>query len=62
MLASLHQAWADVAKDEGDQDYFFRTVLDDIEKFTAKSQSPSPPAAPNVSAEPSAEAETKATP
>ena len=62
VLASLHQAWTDVAKDEGDQDYFFRTVLDDIEKFTAKSQSPSPPAAPNVSAEPSAQAETKATP
>ena len=34
VLASLHQAWTDVAKDEGDQDYFFRTVFDDIEKFT----------------------------
>jgi TRAP-type mannitol/chloroaromatic compound transport system substrate-binding protein len=61
VLASLHQAWADVAKDEGDQDYFFRTVLDDIEKFSAKSQVPSA-GAPNVSAEPSAQVETKATP
>ena len=37
----LQQAWSEVAKDEGDQDYFFRTVLDDIEKFRAKcAQSP----------------------
>lgn len=62
VLASLHQAWAEVAKDEGDQDYFFRTVLDDIEKFRAKTQATSSPAAPNVSAEPSASAETKAVP
>jgi hypothetical protein len=33
----LKDAWGKVAKDEGDQDYFFRFVLDDIEKFTAKS-------------------------
>ncbi len=39
MLASLRQAWTEIAKDEGDQDYFFRTVLDDIEKFRAKAAS-----------------------
>jgi TRAP-type mannitol/chloroaromatic compound transport system substrate-binding protein len=37
VLAALKDAWGKVAKDEGDQDYFFRFVLDDIEKFTAKS-------------------------
>ena len=62
VLASLRQAWTEVAKDEGDQDYFFRTVLDDIEKFRDKPQTEPAPAAPNVSAEPSASAETKATP
>lgn len=62
VLASLRQAWTEVAKDEGDQDYFFRTVLDDIEKLRDKAQTEPAPAAPNVSAEPSASAETKATP
>jgi TRAP-type mannitol/chloroaromatic compound transport system substrate-binding protein len=65
VLAALRTAWGEIAKDEGDQDYFFRTVLDDIEKFRAKSQSaPSQPAAPpaTVSAEPGASAETKAAP
>ncbi|MGA7457522.1 MAG: C4-dicarboxylate ABC transporter, partial [Methyloceanibacter sp.] len=38
VLASLHQAWTEIAKDEGDQDYFFRTVLDDIERFRARPQ------------------------
>ena len=37
VLAALKDAWGKVAKDEGDQDYFFRAVLDDIDKFTAKS-------------------------
>ena len=62
VLASLRQAWTEVAKDEGDQDYFFRIVLDDIENFRDKAQTEPAPAAPNVSAEPSASAETKATP
>ena len=38
VLASLSAAWGEIAKEEGDRDYFFRTVLDDIEKFVAKSQ------------------------
>src|SRR5262245_18911617 len=61
VMASLQQAWREVAKDEGDQDYFFRAVLDDIDKFRAKSPS-SPDARPDVSAEPNAAAETKAVP
>ncbi len=51
VLAALKDAWGKVAKDEGDQDYFFRFVLDDIEKFTAKSSDqtqPSPGAAPQA--------------
>ncbi len=70
VLASLRSAWAEVAKEEGGQDYFFKTVLDDIEKFRTKKDGasgaptvqPAAVAAPNVSAEPSASAETKATP
>lgn len=41
VLAALRSAWADVAKEEGREDYFFKTVLDDIEKFRARSQSAS---------------------
>ena len=66
VLAAFRQAWTEIAKDEGDRDYFFRSVLDDIEKFRAKPATPEPaPAptpAPNVSAEPNAAAETKAIP
>jgi TRAP-type mannitol/chloroaromatic compound transport system substrate-binding protein len=53
VLASLRAAWGEIAKEEGDRDYFFKTVLDDIEKFVAKSQgvpgsqaAPAQPAAP----------------
>jgi TRAP-type mannitol/chloroaromatic compound transport system substrate-binding protein len=38
VLASLRAAWGEIAKEEGDRDYFFKTVLDDIENFVAKSQ------------------------
>jgi hypothetical protein len=34
-MTALKEAWAKVAKDEGDQDYFFRFVLDDIDRFRA---------------------------
>ncbi len=50
VLAALKDAWAKVAKDEGDQDYFFRFVLDDIDKFRAKpaaSDDPAPTRAPS---------------
>lgn len=59
VLAALRSAWAEIAKEEGDRDYFFRTVFDDIEKFRAKASGPS---APNASAEPDASAEAKAAP
>ena len=52
VIAALKDAWSKVAKDEGDQDYFFRFVLGDIEKFTAKSSDQtqrSPDAAPQPS-------------
>jgi TRAP-type mannitol/chloroaromatic compound transport system substrate-binding protein len=65
VLSSLRSAWTEIAKEEGDRDYFFKAVLDDIEKFRAKTEGPSvPKASPeqNVSAKPDASAETKATP
>jgi TRAP-type mannitol/chloroaromatic compound transport system substrate-binding protein len=53
VLASLRAAWGEIAKEEGDRDYFFKTVLDDIEKFVAKSQGvPGSQAAPAQSAAP----------
>jgi TRAP-type mannitol/chloroaromatic compound transport system substrate-binding protein len=58
VLSSLRAAWSEIAKDEGERDYFFKEVLDDIEKFRTKAASgpEAPPAAvarpaPNVSAE-----------
>ena len=58
VLAAMRSAWTEIAKEEGDRDYFFRTVFDDIEKFRAKATISSEPApstatqpAPNVSAE-----------
>jgi len=65
VLSSLRSAWTEIAKEEGDQDYFFKAVLDDIEKFRAKAEgasAPKPSPEPKVSAEPNASAETKATP
>lgn len=60
VLSALRAAWGEVAKEEGDQDYFFRTVLDDIERFRAKPESAQ--AAPGGSAESKASAETKTAP
>jgi TRAP-type mannitol/chloroaromatic compound transport system substrate-binding protein len=42
-LESLHEAWRQVAKEEGTRDYFFKEVLEDIEKFRAGNAA-SPPA------------------
>lgn len=36
VLAALRAAWAEVAKEEGERDYFFQEVLADIEKFRAR--------------------------
>jgi TRAP-type mannitol/chloroaromatic compound transport system substrate-binding protein len=65
VLASLQAAWGEIAKEEGDRDYFFKAVLDDIEKFIAKAQGAPearPTPEPKISAEPSAATETKPTP
>ena len=65
VLSSLRSAWTDIAKEEGDRDYFFKAVLDDIEKFRATAQGASeakPSPEPKVSTEPDASAETKAAP
>ena len=59
VLAALRSAWTEIANEEGDRDYFFRTVFDDIEKFRTKANSSS---APHASAEPEASAEAKAAP
>jgi TRAP-type mannitol/chloroaromatic compound transport system substrate-binding protein len=57
VLAAFRSAWAEVAKDEGEQDYFFKTVLDDIEKFRAKPEStPGTQAAPAAQALPTPQA------
>jgi hypothetical protein len=45
--------------EEGDRDYFFKAVLDDLDKFRAKAKGAS---APKPSTEPDASAEAKAAP
>jgi TRAP-type mannitol/chloroaromatic compound transport system substrate-binding protein len=42
VLSVLRSAWEAVAKEEGDRDYFFRTVLQDIAKFEAAPSKPAP--------------------
>jgi TRAP-type mannitol/chloroaromatic compound transport system substrate-binding protein len=59
VLASLRAAWGEIAKEEGDRDYFFKAVLDDIEQFRTKAEGAP---APNVSVEPSLSADTKPAP
>jgi TRAP-type mannitol/chloroaromatic compound transport system substrate-binding protein len=53
VLAVFKEAWAKVAKDEGDRDYFFRAVLEDIDKFRNKSPATEgPPSSPAPSPAP----------
>jgi TRAP-type mannitol/chloroaromatic compound transport system substrate-binding protein len=53
VLSALRAAWTEIVKEEGDRDYFFKAVLDDIEKFRAKSQGvPGAQAAPAQSSAP----------
>lgn len=54
VLAALKEAWAKVAKEEGDQDYFFRFVLDDLDKFRAKPAAEAPASPVTGSAAPEA--------
>jgi TRAP-type mannitol/chloroaromatic compound transport system substrate-binding protein len=61
VLSALRSAWQEVAKEEGERDYFFRTVLQDIEKFgEAAQRTEAPPSAPVRGA--GAAAETKPDP
>jgi TRAP-type mannitol/chloroaromatic compound transport system substrate-binding protein len=70
VLGAFRSAWAEVAKAEGEQDYFFKAVLDDIEKFRAKLQdtggpqaTPAPQASSSPQSAPGPEAPTpQATP
>jgi TRAP-type mannitol/chloroaromatic compound transport system substrate-binding protein len=64
VLAAFRSAWAEIAEDEGEQDYFFKTVLDDIDKFRAKPKStpatqgaPVPQGAPAAQAAPAPQAQ-----
>jgi TRAP-type mannitol/chloroaromatic compound transport system substrate-binding protein len=59
VLSTLRSAWDEVAKEEGDRDYFFRTVLQDIAKFGEAAPNKSAPAPAQGSG---AAAETKPTP
>ena len=40
VLAALREAWREVEHEDSARDYFFKTVLDDIEKFQAKESAP----------------------
>ena len=70
VLGAFRAAWTEVAKDEGEQDSFFKAVLDDIEKFRAKPQdtggpqaTPAPQASSSPQSAPGPEAPTpQATP
>jgi TRAP-type mannitol/chloroaromatic compound transport system substrate-binding protein len=46
VLSALRSAWGEIATEEGNQDYFFKTVLDDIAKFRAGAQKDAAPAPP----------------
>jgi TRAP-type mannitol/chloroaromatic compound transport system substrate-binding protein len=46
VLSALRDAWAEVAAEESAADYFFKSVLDDIETFRNKAPDPPAPAAP----------------
>ncbi len=35
VLDALREAWGEVAKEEGTRDYFFKVILDDLERFEA---------------------------
>jgi TRAP-type mannitol/chloroaromatic compound transport system substrate-binding protein len=69
VLSALRAAWEAIAKEEGDRDYFFRIVFEDIAKFRDAAENnpapaPSAAAAPSTAPEPKpdAAAETKPSP
>jgi TRAP-type mannitol/chloroaromatic compound transport system substrate-binding protein len=54
VLDALREAWAEVAKEEGIRDYFFKEVLEDMKKFQASAAGPTPAAPVTQKAEPAA--------
>lgn len=46
VLEALRSAWTELAKEEGERDYFFQEVLEDIEKFRARQALPQTGGAP----------------
>jgi TRAP-type mannitol/chloroaromatic compound transport system substrate-binding protein len=52
VLAALRAAWTELAKEEGERDYFFQEALEDIEKFRAKQPLPEETGTAPVSAAP----------
>jgi TRAP-type mannitol/chloroaromatic compound transport system substrate-binding protein len=50
VLGAFHDAWDEVAQEEGSRDAFFKSVLDDLDRFKASGPSPAasskPPPAP----------------
>ena len=51
VLSTLRAAWGEIAKEEGDQDYFFRIVLEDFAKFRDAAQK-KPAQVPSAAAAP----------
>jgi len=60
VLEALREAWGEIAREEGVRDYFFKEVLQDIEKFEARSQSATNGGAANAAAAPAPESEPAA--
>lgn len=52
VLEALRSAWTELAKEEGERDYFFQAVLEDIEKFRARLTLPNQTASPPVTPSP----------
>jgi TRAP-type mannitol/chloroaromatic compound transport system substrate-binding protein len=43
VLTAFRETWAEIAKEEGNRDYFFKTVLEDIDRFRAKTSGSAEP-------------------
>ncbi|MGV1014422.1 MAG: TRAP transporter substrate-binding protein [Methyloceanibacter sp.] len=45
VLDAFREAWTNVVKEEGERDYFFKEVIEDMERFLAKRSEPAAPEA-----------------
>jgi TRAP-type mannitol/chloroaromatic compound transport system substrate-binding protein len=51
VIEALREDWGEIAREEGVRDYFFKEVLEDMERFqAAETAEPAPAAAPNPAA------------